>query len=235
MRTFIASTSSRFSTSRGEKAVTSFADTESQHTVSTGQQSSWQSRVFSWMSKDPEAERCVAQAVTIGRIGMMFPYITIRSEDQFSGEGAKKIGTEPRAGFSKAFGEIINCNGGWFQRILHERYDHGPRQNSGLPLATLAKTKFYNLILNKDGNRWKGSLQPRLGEQANFRVSDDHCRPLTVASQGRSAYMLWLRNRDDAYVIVVFRPVESFTNGRYVLSFSLHLDEECTFGVEPSD
>jgi hypothetical protein len=56
-----------------------------------------------------------------------------------------------------------------------------------------------------------------------------------VASQGRFAYMLWLRNRDDAYVIVVFRPVESFTNGRYVLSFSLHLDEECTFGVEPSD
>lgn len=235
MRTFIASTSSRFSTSRGEKAATSFADTESQHTVSTGQQSSWQSRIFSWMSKDPEVERCVAQAVTIGRIGMMFPYITIRSEDQFSGEGAKKISTEPRAGFIQAFGDIINRNDGWFQRILHERYDHGPRQNSELPLVTLAKTKFYSLILNKDGNYWKGSLQPRLGEEADFRVSDENFRPLTATSQGRSAYMLWLRNRDDRYIIVVFRPVESFTDGRYVLSFSLHLDEECNFRAEPSD
>lgn len=223
--------------SGAEKASTSFADTESRHTsigLSRGK-SRWQSRILSWMSKDSVAEQCAAQVVTMGRVGMIFSYITIRSEDQFSGEGAKKISTEPRAGFIQAFGDIINRNGGWFQRILHERYDHGLCQDTELPLVMLATTMFYRLILNKDGDYWKGSLQPRLGEEADFRVSDEHFRPLAAASQGRSAYMLWLRNRDDAYVVVVFRPVENFTDGRYVLSFSLYLDEECTFGVEPSD
>lgn len=187
------------------------------------------------MSKDSLAERCVARTVAIGRVDMMFPYIIIRSEDAFFGEGAKKITTEPKAGFIQASDNVINHNNGWFHRIVYERYDHGSRQNSGFSLATLAKTNFYSLILSKNGNYWKGSLQPRLGEEAEFRVSDEDFGPLIAASHGRCAYMLWLRDRDDGYVVVVFRPTESFIDGRYRLSFSLYLDEECTFGVEPSD
>jgi hypothetical protein len=224
-------TASLSQASQSDKASsTSLFDSASQPT-STGWgrlKSSLASRLSVWTSKDSTQSQDGPSTIQVARIKV--PYITIHDEDRFLRPGAMRIGTESSQEFMNVFQRIISQNHKWFQGILSEKCKVDPRRLHDLPLVI---PKFYHLVLRKRVNRWRGSLQQENGSGANFYVAEEDVSSLAESLLKRSAYMLWPRDGNNGFVLV-FRPVENFNDGRHIISFSLYLEEECNFAIQPA-
>jgi hypothetical protein len=219
-------TASLSQASQPGKASTSLSDIASQDT-STG----W-SRIKSSLAstfsvrgtKESNQSQYDPSTIQIARIKV--PYITIHEEDRFLRPGAMRISTESSQKFMDVFQRIINQNDKWFQGILTEKCKVDPRHLHVIP-------KFYHLVLRKRVNYWRGSLQQENGSGADFCVAEEDISSLAESLLERSAYMLWPRDGNNGFVLV-FRPIENFTDGRHRISFSLYLEEECNFEIQPA-
>jgi hypothetical protein len=163
--------------SRSEKDhISSARDLESQHTSSSAQKAhslfTWP---YSFKSQCVTEDRDEAHSIQFFKIDSSVSYMTIGVENQIYGKDARKIRTQPTAGFMNLFENIVRHNDGWFHRILSTRFTSAAQHSTDTPLTEPRPTEFYHIVLYQDVVSWKGLLQPDLGGKGSRLCSSFVC------------------------------------------------------------